>query len=116
MVPVFIQNETAVFHNLSQSTSTPGLVGEDRRTELKRRLMLAICGSSGQESDNMADDLISKNDKVEVSVRPYRHCSFPIHQGLFALMFNVMLYCLGIRVLSRYAGRCVRKGAYDIGT
>jgi hypothetical protein len=33
-----------LFQLYQKSTSTPGVTGEERRKELKRRLMVAICG------------------------------------------------------------------------
>ena len=48
---------------LSGDTSTPGLSGEERREELSRRLVQAICGGTPtQENDDVMDELIAGTD------------------------------------------------------
>ena len=48
---------------LGENTNTPGLSGEERREELKRRLVGAICaGPDGEEINNMLDELVEKEE------------------------------------------------------
>ena len=57
--------------DLGESTSTPGLVGEERRIELMRRLTMSICGSDTDRSNAIIDDMIDRkmmkanDDKME---------------------------------------------------
>jgi len=51
--------------DLGESTSTPGLVGEERRTELLRRLTTAICGSDTDQSNAILDDIIDRKMKLQ---------------------------------------------------
>ena len=43
--------------SLGESTNTPGLNGEERRDELMRRLVGAICGSDDTDANDMLDEL-----------------------------------------------------------
>ena len=49
-----------------QSTSTPGLSGEDRRRTLVKRLMDSICGNDGGD-DESGKDVMNKTFEQRVS-------------------------------------------------
>ena len=50
--------------DLGESTSTPGLHGEERRTELLRRLTTAICGSETDQTNAILDDMVDRTMKL----------------------------------------------------
>ena len=71
--------EPSIFANLSMAeirsrlvsmggdTATPGLVGDDRRRELIRRLIDTICGSNNPAADLILDEVISNSPLKSLS-------------------------------------------------
>ena len=47
---------------------TPGLVGEERRLELLKRLTRAVCGTSGDDDDGDDDDEEEVEEKENIVV------------------------------------------------
>ena len=49
--------------SLGESTNTPGLTGEERRDELMRRLVGAICGTEDADTNDMFEEIVADEEK-----------------------------------------------------
>ncbi len=52
---------------LGENTNTPGLAGEERKTELMKRLVKAICISDSEKSDEILDSIVDNVDVQEAA-------------------------------------------------